>query len=338
MTSGTTAPAGAPEARAAISASRRHALLAGLRSRPELWAFLFLVVLCAAMTIASPHFLTAENFRTIGRQSSILVVLSIGILFVLLVGGIDLSIGGSIAFTACLAAKFAGTTPLALAFALAVCAALAVGWVNGLLISIGGLSPIVVTLAVGQILFGIALLFTVNGPIFPTDTAYGDLASSEIGSVPTLVLAAAVLAVTGHLLLRRVSLGRYVYAVGGNEQASWLAGVPTRLVKVAAYSIAGLFTGLAAILLSSRVGSGDSGLGSAEMLEAYAAAFIGGVGFGTGRGSVVAVVIGALILGVISNGIDLIGLNTDYQYIVSGALIILAITFQVLPERLGRGR
>jgi len=324
----------------ASQAPFRRPSLAALRTRPELWAAVFLVVLCVGMAIASPHFATSANFQTVGRQASILVVLSIGILFVLLVGGIDLSVGGSIAFISCLAAKLSGSTPLLAAFFLAVAAALAVGLLNGLLISLGGLSPIVVTLAVGQVLLGVALLLTVNGPILPTDPNYGELSASSVGPIPTLVIAAAVCALLGHVLLRRLSLGRYIYAVGGNERAAWLAGVPTRAVKVAAYTICGLFAGLAAVLLSSRVGSGDSSLGSTEMLEAYAAAFIGGVGFGTGRGSVIGVAIGAVILGVISNGIDLIGLNTDYQYIVSGALIILAITFQALPERLhwrGRG-
>jgi ribose transport system permease protein len=311
-----------------------------LRGRPEVWAFFFLVVLCVGMALANSHFATSTNFQTVGRQSSILVVLSVGILFVLLVGGIDLSVGGSIAFISCLAANLSGSTELYVAFALAVAAAVGIGLLNGLLISIGGLSPIVVTLAIGQVLVGVALLLTVNGPILPSNPAYGELAASSVAGIPTLVIAALVCAIVGHLLLRRVSLGRYVYAVGGNEHAAWLAGVPTRAVKVAAYAIAGLFAGLAAVLLSSRVGSGDASLGQTEMLEAYAAAFIGGVGFGTGRGSVVGVALGAVILGVISNGIDLIGLNTDYQYIVSGALIVLAITFQALPERLrwGRGR
>ena len=318
----------------------RRPSLAVLRARPELWAALFLLVLCVGMAIANSHFATSANFQTVGRQSSILVVLSIGILFVLLVGGIDLSVGGSIAFVSCFAAKLSGSTPLLVAFLAAVAAALAIGVVNGLLISLVGLSPIVVTLAIGQVLLGVALLLTVNGPILPANTSYGELsASSVFFDIPTLVIAAIVCGLLGHVLLGRLSLGRYVYAVGGNETAAWLAGVPTRLVKIAAYSICGLFAGFAAVLLSSRVGSGDSSLGSTEMLEAYAAAFIGGTGFGTGRGTVIGVALGAVILGVISNGIDLIGLNTDYQYIVSGALIILAITFQVLPERLHwRGR
>ena len=332
--------AAAPAEDPAAPRSPFSALAGALRGRPEVWAFFFLVVLCVGMGIANSHFATSTNFQTVGRQSSILVVLSIGILFVLLVGGIDLSVGGSIAFISCLAAKLSGSTDLYLAFALAVLAAVGIGLLNGLLVSLGGLSPIVVTLAIGQVLVGVALLLTVNGPILPSNLDYGELAASEVAGIPTLVIAAIVCAIVGHLLLRRVSLGRYIYAVGGNEHAAWLAGVPTRLVKVAAYVIAGLFAGLAAVLLSSRVGSGDSSLGQTEMLEAYAAAFIGGVGFGTGRGSVVGVALGAVILGVISNGIDLIGLNTDYQYIVSGTLIVLAITFQALPEKVrwGRGR
>lgn len=306
---------------------RGRNLAAQLRS-PEFLVIVFLILMCVVMAITVPYFFTGTNFQNIGRESAVLIVLTVGVLFVLLVGGIDLSLAGSVALVTVVAAHLAGSMSPGEAFVLAVLMATAVGGFNGILIAIFDLTPIVVTLSVGQLLLGGALLLTPNGPIQPANANYLSLAASQAGPVPTIFVAALVCMVVGWVLLKRFSLGRYVYAVGGNETAAFLAGVPTKRVKLTSYALAGMFAGVAGILLSSRVGSGDSSLGSAEMLDAYAAAFIGGVGFGTGRGTILGAGVGALLLGVISNGIDLLSLSTDWQYMVSGVLILGAIGFQ----------
>jgi ribose/xylose/arabinose/galactoside ABC-type transport system permease subunit len=304
---------------------------------PEFLVGVFLVLLCVVMSVIEPLFRTEINLQNLGRQSAVLAVLSIGLLFPLLVGGIDLSLSGSIAFATVVAARVVDSgASVAVGFAIAVGAVTAIGLLNGLLIGIARLSPIVVTLAAGQILLGVSLLLTSQGPIQPQNPAYGDLAASKIGPVPGLVVAAAVCAVIAWVLLKRLKFGRYVYAVGGNETAAWLAGVPTPMVKVGAYAISGFFAGVAGILLSSRVGSGDATLGATIMFSAYAAVFIGGVGFGTGRGNVAGVVLGVLVLGVIANAIDLRGIASEWQNIISGVLIVLAIVFQAVPARLAR--
>jgi ribose transport system permease protein len=322
------------------SGSRTRNLTAHLRSAlasPEALVFVVLLILAGALSLASSNFATEFNLQNVGRQTSALAVLCVGVLFVLLVGGIDLSIAGVIGVAAVIAARLAGSMSPAEAFLIAVLAATAVGIANGILVSYCGLSPIVVTLAMGQALLGVALLLSPNGPILVDNPGYGDLAASKVGPVPTLVIAALVCLVAGHLVLRRFTLGRYIYSVGGNEQAAWLAGVPTRPVKLIAYAIGGMFAGIAGILLSSRTGSGEATLGSTLMLSAYAAVFIGGVGFGTGRGTAIGVALGAVVLGVISNGIDLLGLSGDWQYIISAGLIIFAIGFQRAAGRLGWG-
>jgi ribose transport system permease protein len=298
-----------------------------LRS-PEFLVIVFLVLMCVVMGITVQYFATEINFQNIGRESAVLIVLSVGVLFVLLVGGIDLSLAGSVALVSVVSAHLAGSMSPGEAFLIAVAMATAIGAFNGVLIAIFDLTPIVVTLAVGQVLLGGALLLTPNGPIQPANLDYLSLSASSAGPVPVIFIAALVCMLVGWILLKRFSLGRYVYAVGGNETAAFLAGVPTKRVKLTAYALAGMFAGVAGILLSSRVGSGDSSLGSAEMLDAYAAAFIGGVGFGTGRGTILGVGVGALLLGVIANGIDLLSLSSDWQYIVSGVLITGAIGFQ----------
>jgi ribose/xylose/arabinose/galactoside ABC-type transport system permease subunit len=308
-----------------------------LTSTPEFLVGAFLLLLCVAMTLLESHFLTEINLQNLGRQSAVLAVLSIGLLFPLLVGGIDLSLSGSIAFATVVAARLAdGGSSIWVAFLIAVLAVTAVGVVNGVLIGLFGLSPIVITLAAGQILLGAALLLSPAGPVQPQDPAYLDLASWFVGPIPGLVICALGCAVLAWVLLKRLTFGRYVYAVGGNETAAWLAGVPTAWVKVAAYTICGFFAGVAGILLSSRVGSGDATLGATIMFSAYAAVFIGGVGFGTGRGNVSGVVLGVVVLGVIANLIDLRGIDTDYQNIISGGLIVAAIVFQAVPGRFRR--
>jgi ribose/xylose/arabinose/galactoside ABC-type transport system permease subunit len=306
--------------------------LAQLAATPEARVFGFLIVLCVILAIAEPLFLTKINLQNIGRQTAVLMVLSVGLLFVLLVGGIDLSVAGSMGLAAVIAAKVANSTSSPIeGFVVAVALCTAIGAINGLLIGLARLSPIVVTVAVGQVLLGVGLLLTTNGAIVVHNPAYPKLATDMFGPVPLIFLVALGCAVLAYGVLKRVRLGRYIYAVGGNEMAAWLAGVPVWRTKVTGYTFAGFFAGLAGILASSRVGNGDPSVGNAVMISAYAAVFIGGVGFGTGKGNVSGVIFGALTLGVISNGIDLQRLNTDWQYIVGGVLIVVAIGFQALP-------
>jgi ribose transport system permease protein len=304
----------------------------------EFLAFLFLVVICAALWLSRATFMTEFNIQNVGRQTSVLLVLSVGLLFVLLSGGIDLSVGGQIAFGGVLAASLAAHMPPGWAFAVAIGCAALIGLVNGLLIGVADFSPIVVTLAVGQVLSGVALLLTKTGPIQPVNPAYSDLATAMAGPVPMIVIAAVVCVLVAHGLLGKTALGRYIYATGGNETAAWLAGISTARVKIAAYTICGAFAGIAGVLASAQIDSGDASIGAATLLEGFAAVFLGGVGFGTAKGKVAGVVCGALILGVISNGLDLFQLDSSYQYIVSGAVIILAIAIQVLPGKLAGRR
>jgi len=326
--------------RPAAGRGLRAMRLRHLWTSPEILAGAFLLLLCVVMAVVEPLFRTEINLQNLGRQSAVLAVLSIGLLFPLLVGGIDLSLSGAIAFATVVAARLVdGGSSVVVGFLVAVAAVTAVGVVNGLLIGVARLSPIVITLAAGQILLGVSLLMTSQGPIQPQDPAYGDLARWNVGVIPGLVIAALGCALLAWVLLKRLAFGRYVYAVGGNETAAWLAGVPVPAVKVGAYAVSGFFAGVAGILLSSRVGSGDATLGATIMFSAYAAVFIGGVGFGTGRGNVSGVLLGVLILGVIANAIDLKGIDSDWQNIISGVLITLAIIFQVVPARMaGRAR
>jgi ribose transport system permease protein len=337
------AAGGGPGARGVLDAEPGRAGKPGWRPgrllhSAEFLAFAFLVAICAALWLSRATFMTEFNIQNVGRQTSVLLVLSVGLLFVLLSGGIDLSVGGQIAFGGVLAASLAAHLPPGWAFAVAIGCAALIGLVNGLLVGVAGFSPIVVTLAVGQVLSGVALLLTKTGPIQPANPAYSDLATAMAGPVPMIVIAAVVCVLVAHGLLGKTALGRYIYATGGNETAAWLAGISTARVKIAAYTICGAFAGIAGVLASAQIDSGDASIGAAILLEGFAAVFLGGVGFGTAKGKVVGVVCGALILGVISNGLDLFQLDSSYQYIVSGTVIILAIAIQVLPGKLAGRR
>jgi ribose/xylose/arabinose/galactoside ABC-type transport system permease subunit len=302
-----------------------------LAASPEGRVLGFLLILSTVLAISEPLFLTELNLQNVGRQTAVLMVLSIGILFVLLIGGIDLSVAGSMGLAAVIAAKVANSSSPAEGFIVAVAMCAAIGTINGLLIGVAGLSPIVITVAVGQVLLGAALLLNPTGAIPVANDGFYWPATEMVGPVPMLTIFALACAVIAYFVLKRLRIGRYMYAVGGNERAAWLAGVPLWRVKIVGYTLSGLFAGLAGILAASRVGNGDASVGEAVEITAYAAVFIGGVGFGTGKGNVIGVIFGVLTLGVINNGIDLHQLNTDWQYIVGGVLIVIAIAFQALP-------
>src|SRR5713226_7539883 len=172
-----------------------------LSSSPELFAFLFLMLICLLLALSKPVFLSELNLQDIGRQTSVLLVLSVGLLVVLLSGGIDLSVSGMVAFSGVIAALAADHMPLTWAFVLAVLASTMVGVVNGVLVGVAGFSPIIVTLAVGQVLAGAALLLTVSGPIEPANPRYGSLATASLGPVPTIIIAALACVLLAQVIL-----------------------------------------------------------------------------------------------------------------------------------------
>jgi ribose/xylose/arabinose/galactoside ABC-type transport system permease subunit len=214
---------------------------------------------------------------------------------------------------------------VALAIVVALVLAVGMGLVNGVLIGAFGMSPIVLTIATAQMWLGWALLETTTGPITPDTASYRDIGTADVGPLPLLAIIAIAALVSGHLVLTRTAFGRYVYATGGNETAARLAGVPVVRTKVLCYAVCGLFAGIAGVLLSSRVGSADATTGSQTMFAAYAAVFIGGVPWGGGAGTVLGAAIGVVLLGIVSNGLDLLALASPYQTIVAGLLIIIAI-------------
>ncbi|GAA4038498.1 ABC transporter permease [Nonomuraea soli] len=284
-------------------------------------------------------FLTVTNFVNVAETNAVLLIAATGLTFVMLVGGIDLSIGGMAAFTAVLLWVFlAAGLPGPLAALLAVAAAFAVGGaVNGVLIGKAGLSFLVVTIGSSSILRGVAQI----GSGGQSQTVYTYPIMVELGAarplgLPLTVWVAAIVFVAALLVLRYTGFGRMIYATGGNPEAARLAGIPVARIRVAVYTICGGLAGVAAVLDAARTTSASPQAGLGLELVAGAAVLLGGTSFMGGRGSLLGTLLGVLFLGVLSNGITLAGVSAFWTNVVSGVVLIAAIgldRLRVMKER-----
>jgi ribose transport system permease protein len=293
---------------------------------PEVFALLGLVVLGAALAIVSDRFLTVDNLANIGRQVSINAIIATGMTLVIITGGIDLSVGAvmTLAMTFGAGAMLAGV-PVPAAIALALLTGIGCGAFNGVLIGYARLPAIIVTLATMEIPRGIALLYTGGYPLTGLPAGFGPLGRGEILGlhVPTLVMI--VVIVAAQLFLARSVPGRAFYALGGNEEAARLAGVPVKRYKLLAYSLSGFTAALAGVVLASRLMSGQPNAGIGFELDAIAAVVLGGAAINGGRGSIIGTLIGAVTLGVLNNGLNLMGVSPYTQKVLKGVIILLAI-------------
>lgn len=287
-------------------------------------AFLILVVVLA---ITSPSFLTLQNILNVLRQSSIIGIIAIGMTFVIIKGGIDLSVGSILGFSAVVATSFAhpGEYPLIVPILMGLLVGLGCGLVNGLIIAKWNVAPFIVTLGMLTAARGMTLVYTDGKPIINLSDAYNFIGSGYFLGLPIAVIVFIFVILIGIFLLNFTKFGRHVFAVGGNEQAARLSGVGIFQVKIAVYAIAGLASGMAGILLSSRVMTGSPILGQGYELDAIAAVVIGGTSLAGGRGSIIGTVIGVLIISIMNNGLDLLNVSSYYQQIIKGAIIVLAV-------------
>jgi ribose transport system permease protein len=313
-------------------------ILEALRRRrgaaPEYIGLLAIVVaLCIYFTATQPLFASADNVQNLARQASVLAMMAAGQIFVILAGGIDISVGGQVSLLSIVAVVFSKQMALPAALVLTVLVGCAVGLINGLLVAFVRISPIITTIATWQLLLGFNLWYTNGLPKQNFDSDYGWLGQSQIWFLATPTLLAIILVVLAWVLLNRTRFGRYTYAVGGNIEASRLSGVNVRLVTIATYVACSFFTALAAITLSSRVGAGLPDLGSGLEITTIAAVFIGGVAWGGGAGSVIGAVLGVALLAILSNGLDLNAVDSNIQVMINGGLILVAVGLNNLRRR-----
>lgn len=288
---------------------------------------LALVGLGAVLAVLHPQFLTWANLVTVARQISINGILAVGVTYVLLSGGVDLSLGSVVALTGVVAASFAhpGEYPLVVPVALGVLTGLGCGLINGLVITFGRVAPFIVTLGMMTGARGLALVLSKGRPVSNLSSEFARLAGGELWGVPYPVWILAGVAVLSGLFLRNIRLGRYLYAVGGNEVAARACGLNVAAIKTFAYTVCGALAGLAGVVLASRITAGQPNAGVGYELDAIAAAVIGGTSLSGGVGGVGGTVLGALLMGVINNGLDLLNVSSYYQQIVKGVIIVGAV-------------
>ncbi len=286
-----------------------------------------LVLLSGALAAAKPSFLTPQNLVIVMRQICINGILAVGVTFVLLTGGVDLSLGSMVALTGVMAAHFAhpGDYPVMVPVAVGILAGCLGGAANGLVVTKGRVAPFIVTLGMMTIARGLALVASGGRPVSNLSAGFTGLGSGDLAGLPVPVWILAGVALGSHVLLNRTRLGRHVYAVGGNELAALASGIRVHSVKIFAYAICGAMAGLAGVVLAARVTTGQPNAGVAYELDAIAAAVIGGTSLSGGVGGVGGTILGALLMGVINNGLDLLNIASYYQQIVKGLIIVGAV-------------
>lgn len=289
-----------------------------------------MIVLFLVFALTSDNFLTTQNLSTVLSQSVYLILVVIAQTLVLLTGGFDLSVGSSVSLISIVTALVLIGSPPEVAVPFAALAGVGVGvlvgFINGVTVSLFRVSPFIVTLAMMSIIAGISLIVSGGVPIFTLpDTFQLAFHTGKIAGVPVPWFVTGLIILLAYIMLYWTRLGRYWYAVGGNPVAVYLAGVSVRFYLFLAYVVAGLFVGVAGVLLTARVGSGEPNLGGTLPLESIAAAVLGGVSVRGGEGTLLGAILGAFFIVFLRNGMDLMGISTYVQMIVTGSLLIFAI-------------
>lgn len=299
-----------------------------MKENQNLGTILALIILMVFVSILNPTFLQANNLMNLMRQLIINGFIALGMTFVILTGGIDLSVGSTLALTS---AIFAGLLQngmnTGLAILVAVGLGLILGLINGILITKGKLAPFIVTLATMTIFRGLTLVYTDGRPIAgPKDNfAFKFLGKGQIFGIPFQVILFILAFLCLWIILNKTFLGRKIYAVGGNEKASYISGINIDKVKIWVYVISSLMAVLSGLVLTSRLNSAQPTAGAAYEMDAIAAVVLGGTSMTGGSGSLTGTLIGILILGVLNNGLNLLGVSSFYQQIVKGIVILIAV-------------
>ncbi len=318
---------------AALSASSVGAEFRVSRNR-QIGTLSGLLSLCLVLWILSPYFLTLSNLINIAEQTSIIAVVAAGMTFVIITAGIDLSVGSVLAFSGVvMASSLAAGRPAFVALMIGLAVGLVCGIGNGALISIGRLPPFIATLGMMSIARGAALVFTQGRPISGFSETFRSIATTDVLRVPFPVIIMTAVYVVSHLVLTRTKLGRYAYAIGGNETAALLSGVNVPLYKTMVYGLSGICSALAAVLLTARLNSAQPIAGIMYELDAIAAVVIGGTSLMGGEGTVSGTLTGALIIGVLRNGLNLLAVSSFIQQIVIGSVIVVAVLLDTLLKR-----
>jgi ribose transport system permease protein len=300
----------------------------------RLLPFLSLIVLFIGLSIASPYFLTANNLTSVFRQTAVFNTMALGMTIVIISGGIDLSVGSILGL-----AGLIGTLalergyPIVVGVLVGIAVGMLCGFLNGLLITRLRIPPFVVTLGTLGIYRGLALIFSNGLPVHKIPAGFSFLGEGSLLGIPFVAWMLVICAVFVHIVLEHTRLGRYAFAIGSNKIASVYAGIPVDFHMTAVYAIGGALTGLAGMIEASRLMTGQPTAGQGYELQAIAAVVIGGGSLNGGEGSVVGTLIGAFIMGLLSNGADLLNISNYWQQVIIGSVIILAVTLDEVRKR-----
>jgi ribose transport system permease protein len=297
--------------------------------------FIILLGICVIFALGSGDFMTASNLLNVALQTSIIAIVAIGMTFTILTAGIDLSVGSVMALSGALAAGLAvrqgwGTYG---GIGGSLLAGLVLGAVNGLLVVRGGIPPFVATLAMMTVGRGLTLVYTQGRPIAGIERSFIFWGTGRMIGIPVPVILLGVMALIAYGVLRYTRFGLYVYATGGDEEIARLAGIPPDRIKLAVYMISGLTAALGGVLLTARLWSAQPNAASGWELDAIAAPVLGGVSLFGGVGGVGGTLVGAFIIGVLSNGLNLLGIPSYYQQVIKGIVFILAVMLDLLTKR-----
>lgn len=299
-----------------------------------LWVF---IILCLIIAVLSPNFIKLLNIVTVFKQISMLGILAIGSTFVLISGGIDLSVGSIVSLSGVCAALL-GVEELGMPLIVPIMAAILVGaiigFINGVGITFGKITPFIMTLGFMISVRGLALLLSKGRPIFGLNPNFMNISNAPVFklgvvAVPSLIFYLVGVIIIMSILLKHTVFGKWLYAVGGNEDAARFSAINVNWVKIAVYTLNGLLAGLCGVLMASRINSGDATVAENFALDAIAASVIGGVSLAGGVGTIWKTLLGALIIGVMQNGLQILGVSPFIQTIIQGLIIIIAVFFDM---------
>lgn len=297
---------------------------------------LVLLIMTVGMSIAKPIFLSSDNLLNIARQISMVAIVGIGMTFVLIIGEIDLSVGHIACLAGIIVAIFlrdGHNIPFSVFMALLV--GTVIGLINGLVITYANIPSFITTMGMDNIAYGIVLVITNAYPVTGLPDSFKFLGRGYVGFIPFPVILMAICYVVGMILLKYTKFGRNMFAIGGNSTAAKLSGISVEKNKVIIFAISGLASAFSGVILASRLFSGQPSSGNSFTMDAIASCVIGGTSTTGGKGRMWGTLIGALIMGIIDNGMTLLGISTNWQYIVKGTIIILAVGLDQIRNRKG---
>ena len=306
----------------------KESLVKKLMKSKELSIFLICLLLSILIEVMNPIYFTYNNMMDILRNTSYTLIMGIGMTFVLIAKGLDLSVGSVLALCGLMAAFLMDRgVPIIFAVLLALIIGMFIGSVNAFNIVFLKVPPMIATLGSMYMARALVLMPTKGQPVYPLPEAFSKFGKAKIAGMPVIILIAAAVALIGHFVLTRTTYGRSVYAVGGNAETAKYAGINVRMITASCYLISGLTASAAGVLYAARMGSGQPAVGDGMEMTVITAVIIGGVSLNGGAGTILGTVLGTLLMNILSSGMNLVGVSAYWQKFVMGLIIVMAVAF-----------